>query len=140
MWDAVTVIRRTEGLGGFYKGLGSSLLGVTHVAVQFPLYEALKAWMGVDSSHVESSRILAASAASKMVASSVTYPHEVIRTRLQNQTRAPFKYAGICHAVVLIYREEGVRAFYRGLATNLIRTVPASMMTLLTYELLIRVL
>ncbi|KAJ1723557.1 hypothetical protein LPJ53_002126 [Coemansia erecta] len=140
MWHAVQVIRRTEGLGGFYKGLGSSLLGVTHVAVQFPLYEQLKEWLHVDAQHVDSGRILAASAASKMVASSVTYPHEVIRTRLQNQSARPYKYRGICHAVQLIYREEGVRAFYRGLATNLIRTVPASMMTLLTYELLMQVL
>ncbi|KAJ2580983.1 hypothetical protein EV177_010509, partial [Coemansia sp. RSA 1804] len=56
------------------------------------------------------------------------------------QTTAPFKYKGIVHAVRLIYAEEGVPAFYRGLTTNLIRTVPASMMTLLTYELLIRFL
>ncbi|KAJ1819970.1 hypothetical protein LPJ56_003538, partial [Coemansia sp. RSA 2599] len=140
MWHAVKVIKRTEGLAGFYKGLGSSLLGVTHVAVQFPLYEQLKSWMKVDTQHVESLRILAASATSKMVASSVTYPHEVIRTRLQNQTSRPYKYRGICHAVYLIYKEEGLRAFYRGLSTNLIRTVPASMMTLLTYELLIQML
>ncbi|KAJ2866003.1 hypothetical protein GGH94_001854 [Coemansia aciculifera] len=146
MWHAVQVIRRTEGWRGFYKGLGSSLLGVTHVAVQFPLYEHLKRWLSTPSDsagsprRLESSRILLASAMSKMVASTVTYPHEVIRTRLQNQTTMPYKYRGILHAVSLIHAEEGMRAFYRGLSTNLIRTVPASMMTLLTYELLIRLL
>ncbi|KAJ2156910.1 hypothetical protein GGF46_004869 [Coemansia sp. RSA 552] len=140
MWHAVRVIHRAEGWRGFYKGLGSSLLGVTHVAVQFPLYEHLKCWMTPDGSQFESSRILFASALSKMVASSVTYPHEVIRTRLQNQSTAPVKYKGIVHAARLIYAEEGAAAFYRGLPTNLIRTVPASMMTLLTYELLVRIL
>ncbi|KAJ2399828.1 hypothetical protein GGI23_002414 [Coemansia sp. RSA 2559] len=141
MLHAVSSIYATEGIGGFYKGLGSSLIGVTHVAVQFPLYEQLKSWFKVDRDRqLDSSRILLASALSKMVASSVTYPHEVIRTRLQNQSIAPFKYTGILHAVRLIYAEEGVPAFYRGLPTNLIRTVPASMLTLLTYELLIRLL
>ncbi|KAJ2809481.1 hypothetical protein H4R20_000101 [Coemansia guatemalensis] len=141
MWHAVRMIYSAEGLHGFYKGLGSSLLGSTHVAVQFPLYEFLKHWMHVDSEHqLESSRILLASAVSKMVASSATYPHEVIRTRLQNQSAPPYKYKGILHAIRLIYHEEGAAAFYRGLPTNLIRTVPASMMTLLTYELLIRLL
>ncbi|KAJ1728097.1 hypothetical protein LPJ61_004221 [Coemansia biformis] len=141
MWHAVKVIHAAEGWRGFYKGLGSSLLGVAHVAVQFPLYEHLKFCFGVDADRqLESSRILLASAVSKMVASSVTYPHEVIRTRLQNQSSAPFKYKGILHAIRLICAEEGVRAFYYGLPANLIRTVPASMMTLLTYELLMRIL
>ena len=43
--DAVKQIWQHEGLRGFYKGLGISLVGVTHVAVQFPLYERLKLLM-----------------------------------------------------------------------------------------------
>lgn len=141
MLHAVQVIKETEGWRGFYKGLGSSLLGVTHVAVQFPLYEEMKRVLHVDTmQQLESWRVLVASATSKIVASCVTYPHEVIRTRLQNQATQPFKYQGILHAIRLIYTEEGMRAFYRGLGTNLIRTVPANMITLLTYELLVRIL
>lgn len=40
--DAFAKIYRREGLGGFYKGLFPSLLGVSHVVVQFPLYEHFK--------------------------------------------------------------------------------------------------
>ena len=39
-------IYRTEGFRAFYKGLLPSLIGVSHVAVQFPLYEKAKAWAG----------------------------------------------------------------------------------------------
>ncbi|KAB5590573.1 NAD transporter [Ceratobasidium theobromae] len=45
-WDAFRTIYRTEGWRAFYRGLFPSLLGVTHVAVQFPLYEQLKHWFG----------------------------------------------------------------------------------------------
>lgn len=37
-------IFRTEGWRAFFRGLFPSLLGITHVAVQFPLYESLKRW------------------------------------------------------------------------------------------------
>ena len=45
-WDAIRTIYRTEGLRAFYKGLLPSLIGVSHVAVQFPLYEKAKSWAG----------------------------------------------------------------------------------------------
>lgn len=73
-----------------------------------------------------------------MSASMATYPHEVIRTRLQNQSVKPFKYKGIFHAIKVIMAEESIRGFYKGLPTNLLRTVPSSAMTILTYEMLVR--
>lgn len=40
--DAAITIYRSEGIRAFYRGLLPSLLGIAHVAVQFPLYEQLK--------------------------------------------------------------------------------------------------
>ncbi|ORX88869.1 mitochondrial carrier [Basidiobolus meristosporus CBS 931.73] len=136
--DAFSTIWREEGIRGFYKGLTPSLLGVFHVAVQFPLYERLKLILKTeDLESFGTSAILVASSSSKMAASIVTYPHEVIRTRLQNQTVRPFKYMGVLQTIHMIHREEGWTAFYKGMPTNLIRTVPASALTILTYELIV---
>ncbi|GBC04497.1 hypothetical protein RclHR1_00570053 [Rhizophagus clarus] len=138
-FHAFKTIYATEGIRGFYKGLGPSLMGVSHVAVQFPLYEKLKVWLkNPDKDHLSNLSILFASSISKMAASVATYPHEVVRTRLQNQTCEPFKYLGIIHSVNVIRHEEGWLAFYKGMSTNLLRTVPASALTILTYEILVR--
>ena len=137
----------------FYNGLVPSLVGLVHVGVQFPLYEWLKK-LFVESTVLSSSSsppplslpstqlsypsIIAASVLSKIAATASTYPHEVIRTRLQTQERAangiPVKYTGVLRTLQLIYREEGWRAFYSGLGTNMVRTLPASAVTLLTFE------
>lgn len=142
--DAVRQIYRNEGLSAFYKGLVPSLFGIAHVAVQFPLYERFKSWYGSDPDDLASSQILLCSAGSKAIASVTTYPHEVVRTRLQIQRNGgaaaggPSANRNLLGIIRDIAAERGFRGFYRGLTVNLFRTVPASALTILTYELLMR--
>jgi len=175
--DAARKMYRTEGFLSFYSGLTPALLGLTHVAVQFPAYEYLKTkftgqGMGQQGEGDPGSHwfgILSASVLSKILASSATYPHEVIRTRLQTQQRSGHQYAfdtergglegdrghvpskvipqslrsamprykGIVTTFQTILREEGWRAFYAGMGTNMMRAVPAATTTMLTYEFVI---
>ncbi|GAA5956500.1 hypothetical protein JCM8115_000590 [Rhodotorula mucilaginosa] len=150
-WDALIRIYREEGPRAFYRGMLPSLFGVAHVAVQFPLYERFKVLSRpADGSDIPSSTILLCSSASKMIASIATYPHEVLRTRLQIQkhrleaaaasssSSSPAAFEGIVKTSARIVREEGFAGFYRGMGTNLLRTVPSSAVTILTYELLMR--
>ena len=66
-----------EGWRSLYKGLIPSFLGISHVAVQFPLYEQLKLFLQTPNAPISSMDLLLASSISKLVASTVTYPHEV---------------------------------------------------------------
>lgn len=75
-----------------------------------------------------------------MTASITTYPHEVIRTRLQIHQRALVRAGheadhvpGVIQTFRNVIAQEGWRGLYRGLSINLIRTVPNSAVTLLTY-------
>lgn len=140
-WNSLHAFRsiyQHEGISGLYKGLGPAALGLLHVAVQFPLYEKAKSLQRKDPDDPNESlkvhQILLASTGSKVIASIATYPHEVLRTRFQNQTATPPKYRNIPQAIALIWREEGIKGFYRGMFTTVMRVVPASAVTLITYE------
>lgn len=128
-------IVRKEGVRALYKGLGSSMFGLFHVIIQFPLYERLKLVQRTNRTDKNTTwQILLASTISKVCASTTTYPHEIIRTRLQLQTEKAAKYRGIWHAVRTIAAEEGLRGFYGGLRVNVMRVVPASAITFISYE------
>lgn len=132
------VIQR-EGFLALFKGLGPSMLGIFHVIIQFPLYERIKLTF---KSHPEDpntpGQIFLASTASKICASTATYPHEVIRTRLQLQRGNGGRYRGVWQTIRTIWVEEGCRGFYGGLQINIMRVVPAGAITFVTYEMIVQ--
>lgn len=123
-----------EGPLAFYKGLSATLLGLTHVAVQFPVYEWLKREARVRSSDQQETLwdLVFASAASKFVGSSVTYPHEVVRTRLQAAEGRDSP--GLVRTLRIIVGEAGITGLYAGFGLNLVRVVPACVLTFVIYE------
>ena len=155
--DAFKTIYQQEGLKGFYRGFLPSLWGTLHVAIQFPLYEYLKRecfrWLDSSNRRISDDNgryltlVLISSVLSKLVASTVTYPHEVIRTRSQVHTAIivattahdqPLGRTPTMRQIIkMIYRENGIQGFYRGLTTNFIRVLPASGITFVTYEFLL---
>jgi len=133
---------KTEGISGFYRGLGVSLLGVSHGAVQFAVYEpAKRMYFGQRGRRGESQKemmttesTLVISSLAKLVAGAVTYPQQVLRSRMQNYDADERFGRGVRQVVVRIWREEGVRGFYRGLMTGVVRVLPATWVTFLVYE------
>lgn len=138
--DALTRMTREEGLRGLYSGFGPSLIGIAHVIIQFPLYESIKVDIArqrdVAVDDIAPTDLMIASAVAKMIASTITYPHEVIRSHMHVHGLGPFR--GIVALTSSIYRDGGVTAFYRGCGTNLIRTTPAAAITFTSFELVSR--
>jgi solute carrier family 25 protein 33/36 len=158
-------IVKSEGIAGLYKGMSASYLGVAEGTIQWTLYERLKRKPSSPFDSIQDkpeSRLrqwtgtVGAAGTAKMIASLITYPHEVcslislwrmcvyetlfahilsspsiqvIRTRLRQEPPhgQPQRYTGLVQTIRLVLREEGLVAMYGGLSAHLLRVVPVSM-------------
>lgn len=155
MWAGAARIWRDEGPRGFYRGLGISLLGVSHGAVQFAVYEPAKRIYlarrqqreqqerggegggrgGIQGPpKVTNEATLLLSTGAKLVAGAATYPYQVIRSRLQNFDADAQYGRGIRGVVRSTWAHEGLRGFYRGIIPGVVRVMPATWVTFLVYE------
>lgn len=150
-WDCIRQTFRHEGIRGLYRGLSASYLGVSESTLQWVLYEQAKrslarrqellnasgrtpnAW----DKMVEWTGKLTAAGGAKFVAALITYPHEVVRTRLRQapvDATGRVKYTGLWSCFVTVFREEGMPALYGGLVPHMLRVVPSAAIMFGVYE------
>mmetsp|Transcript_21329 Transcript_21329/g.26131 ORF Transcript_21329/g.26131 Transcript_21329/m.26131 type:complete len:389 (+) Transcript_21329:264-1430(+) len=168
---AATTIIREEGPLALYKGAIPAMMLVSHGGIQFVTYEFLKQNIGhsytkSDTSvgtdggnHVgnkrkrsvlerleDSFRYLSMGAVSKLVASTTTYPIQVIKSRLQQRSQnleitadgryqvVHREYTGVVDCVRRIWIREGVFGFFKGCLSNAVRVAPSAAITFVVYE------
>eukprot|EP00611_Tribonema_gayanum_P002647 TRINITY_DN119_c1_g1_i5.p1 TRINITY_DN119_c1_g1~~TRINITY_DN119_c1_g1_i5.p1 ORF type:complete len:200 (-),score=86.46 TRINITY_DN119_c1_g1_i5:562-1161(-) len=140
--DALVTIAREEGALALYKGIVPAMLLSTQGALQFTAYEWLKGWVPRDLQQSKPVESLVMGGGSKIFASVVTYPTQVIKTRLQDRAAAFFFndtatteiYTGTAQCAALIWKQEGARGFFRGCVPYALRAAPASSVTFVVYE------
>ncbi|GAA6020207.1 hypothetical protein JCM10207_004370 [Rhodosporidiobolus poonsookiae] len=135
-WSTTVYIFKTQGIKGFYRGLSASLLGVTEGTIQWTLYEQFKRAGRAPTEEETGWQTSVAAGAAKLVATIITYPHEVVRTRLR-QPPPPSgipKYTSLVQSFSIILKEEGWRTFYSGLSPHLLRVVPNAVAMFGVYE------
>ncbi|CAB4059939.1 SLC25A32 [Lepeophtheirus salmonis] len=140
MFDAFRRILKAEGLPGLYKGFVPGIFGVSHGVDDKPKSHHLF-YLSRENSLIylsfiyptcmETYEYLAFSALSKFIAALTTYPYQVVRARLQDRNS---QYTGSWDCVKHTYRDESFRGFYKGLVPNLMRVIPATAITFLSYE------
>lgn len=128
--QAAATIFREEGVRGFYKGNGANCLRVIPVyALKFPLNDIFKEMVrkpGQEKKKLKMWQMMAAGSGAGLVQILLTYPLDLIRTRLQLSLSLDTgaRYNGIGHCAVSIFRTEGLSALYKGLGPTLFMGIP----------------
>uniref|UniRef100_A0A8C6UKP5 Solute carrier family 25 member 36a n=1 Tax=Neogobius melanostomus TaxID=47308 RepID=A0A8C6UKP5_9GOBI len=149
-FECMRRVYQADGFRGFYRGMSASYAGISETVIHFVIYESIKRRLleaktpanmedDEDPSRDASDFVgmMLAAATSKTCATTIAYPHEVIRTRLREEGT---KYRSFFQTLTTVPREEGYRALYRGLFTHLVRQIPNTAIMMCTYELVVYML
>ncbi|GMT31662.1 hypothetical protein PFISCL1PPCAC_22959, partial [Pristionchus fissidentatus] len=136
MTDCMKKIVREEGVRGLYKGFVAGLLGASHGATQMMIYTHLKErrarQLGLErTAQLPLADYFFFSTLSKVLAVTLTYPYQVVRTRMQDHNAA---YSGVWNTLKRTVAGEGVAGLYKGLLMANIRTLPSTVIVFVTYE------
>uniref|UniRef100_A0AC35UCX3 Mitochondrial carrier protein n=1 Tax=Rhabditophanes sp. KR3021 TaxID=114890 RepID=A0AC35UCX3_9BILA len=134
--NCVSTIARKEGVKSLYSGFIPGLFGTLHGSFQFSSYEWMKMrrteYLGLEKDEkLGSLDILAFSVISKILATTATFPYQVLRTRLQDRANVNETLRKL---ISRTYANEGMAGFYKGLLAGNIKQLPAAVVTYWTYE------
>eukprot|EP00752_Nemacystus_decipiens_P014630 g13028.t1 len=119
-----------EGFFALYKGLSAVMMGIApKMAVRFTSFETYKEWLGAAPAGNKGLVFLAGLGSGVTEAVLVVTPAEVCKIRMQAQFHslldpqemARRKYRNVLQTAVVVAREEGVGALYKGLAPTVLR-------------------
>jgi solute carrier family 25 folate transporter 32 len=152
VFHGLRALAQEEGIRGYYKGFSATLLGMLHGAVVMTVYQQVKPSVHKAANASQASGdsgwwgLLAAAsvagALSKVLATVLTYPTQVIRTRMQDHryylATGQENHPGLIRIVSQIWRQRGLRGLYRGMSMQLVRTSLSNMVIFSLYETLQR--
>lgn len=125
---------KAGGFRGIYKGVGSVVVGsAPGAAAFFSTYEAMKHSIPLHDQLAPVNHMLSASVA-EVAACLIRVPTEVIKTR--TQTSMYGASASSFKAATLVLQHDGIRGFYRGFLTTIMREIPFTSLQFPLYEFL----
>jgi len=121
---------QTGGPAVFFRGLGPALVLVVNPVLQYTVFEQLKNALVVHRRKAGRMNPLLTDwdffmlgAISKLIATGVTYPYIVVKSRLQAGHTAAARYRSALHGLRTIIAEEGVSGIYKGAGSKLLQSM-----------------
>nr|XP_031826468.1 calcium-binding mitochondrial carrier protein SCaMC-2 isoform X1 [Nomia melanderi] len=127
---------REGGLTSLWRGNGINVLKIgPESALKFMAYEQIKRAIKADDvRELELYERFMAGSLAGGISQSAIYPLEVLKTRFA--LRKTGEFSGLLDAMKKIYKQGGLKAFYRGYIPNLIGILPYAGIDLAVYETL----
>lgn len=138
VFAALNQVVRKEGLHGLFRGNGVQMIRIfPYAAVQFSAFEQYKKLLKpLLTSHPHLVKLCAGSMAG-LSAVLLTYPLDVVRSRIAFQVKGHSLEAGMVDTVrAMLYVEGGIRAFYRGIVPSILGMMPYSGLSFFSFETL----
>mmetsp|Transcript_21910 Transcript_21910/g.89108 ORF Transcript_21910/g.89108 Transcript_21910/m.89108 type:complete len:262 (-) Transcript_21910:880-1665(-) len=133
--DCTRSIIRNRGILGMYTGLTPTLLReVPGGLAYFTCYEVLKKSLTDVGKAPSQSTMLLSGGVAGVVYWGSTYPFDIIKTKIQTDSDVAPRYRSTADCAAAIYRESGLRGFFRGVSPALIRAFPANAACFFIYE------
>lgn len=126
---------RAGGFNGIYKGVGSVVVGsAPGAAIFFCTYDTLKRTLPFPTELASVTHMVSASIG-EVAACLIRVPTEVIKTRMQTSTYGNLAKSSFAGAKRVL-SDEGIRGFYRGFGSTIMREIPFTSLQFPLYELL----
>ncbi|KAJ2806875.1 Mitochondrial dicarboxylate transporter [Coemansia guatemalensis] len=134
-FDGLFRITREEGVKGLFKGAIPNLSrAMLMTGAQLCSYDGFKQLLLSTAYFAEGMPLhFSASFLAGFVATTITSPFDVVKTRIMNAGPAS-PYKNLAHALVVIVREEGIRALYKGWTPSFVRMAPQTILTFIFLE------
>ncbi|KDN46799.1 mitochondrial carrier [Tilletiaria anomala UBC 951] len=126
-------IVRTDGVLALWRGIGPALVLVINPILQYTAFEQLKNWVvksrlarapaGTKNVALNDVDFFVLGALSKLVATSITYPQIVIKSRQQSGVNEKGKSNNVWTAMTDVVQHEGIAGLYRGISSKLLQSV-----------------
>jgi len=135
--NAFKTIIKEEGVVGLYKGLLPSILETSQGAFQFMFYEQIKQKFLENSENkgLTTVQSLAAGSVAKILATSISYPIQVVKARAQMKPNPQNPSSNsVSNVIKRTWIKEGMSGFFKGLGVSLVRVTPGAAVTFCVYE------
>ncbi|KAH9977654.1 S-adenosylmethionine transporter [Lactifluus volemus] len=124
---------KAGGFRGIYNGVGSVVVGsAPGAAVFFCIYDTLKRVLPTPPHLAPINHMVSASVA-EVAACLIRVPTELIKTRSQTSSYGSLASSSLATAK-LVWKTDGMRGFYRGFGTTVMREIPFTSLQFSMYE------